>query len=143
MARTITPKQKKFADKYIETGNGSLAVKETYDVSTDESARAIASQNLTKPNVQEYLQSKAEIAASEVFRIVQHGESDDVRLKASKDILDRAGFKAIDRSISMVVEVEASPRIAELTKIANELYRGGNVPSDGGTTSSVGTQAPD
>lgn len=124
MARIITKKQKKFADKYIETGNGAQAARETYDVSTDESARAIASQNLTKPPIQEYLQSKAEIAASIVFQIAQFGESDDVKLKASKDILDRAGYKAAEKHINVNVEVAASPKVKELAAKLNELYRG-------------------
>lgn len=120
MARVITPKQKKFAQKYIETGNGALAARETYDVSTDESARAIASQNLTKPSVQEYLQSRAEKAAAMVYEISQHGESDDVKLKASKDILDRAGYKAVDKSIVLNITPEPSERIKELAKKLNK-----------------------
>lgn len=53
------------------------------------------------------------------------------------------GTFAPEKKITVNVEVAASPRISELTKIANELYRGGNVPSDGGATSSVGAQASD
>lgn len=106
MSRKITPKQKDFADKYLETGNGSLAVKESYDVTTDESARAIASQNLTKPNVVEYLQSKADRAAEIIYSIAEHGESDPVRLSASKDILDRAGYGAVEKSMNVNVDVE-------------------------------------
>ncbi len=52
MAREATLKQKRFAKKYVETGNGSESAKAVYDVSTDESARAVASQNLTKLPVQ-------------------------------------------------------------------------------------------
>lgn len=51
MAREATLKQKRFAKKYVETGNGSESAKATYDVTTDESARAVASQNLTKEPV--------------------------------------------------------------------------------------------
>ncbi len=53
MARTLTKKQKGFVKDYVATGIGSLAVKENYDVSTDETARAIAYENLTKPHIQE------------------------------------------------------------------------------------------
>lgn len=51
MARNLTKKQKGFVKDYVETGIGSLAVKKNYDVSDDATARAIASENLTKPNI--------------------------------------------------------------------------------------------
>lgn len=40
-----------FVKDYIETGNGSLAAKNNYDVANDNTARAIASENLTNPNI--------------------------------------------------------------------------------------------
>lgn len=55
MARKITPKQKKFADAYLKLDNGTGAALAVYDVTTNESARAIASQNLAKPVIQNYL----------------------------------------------------------------------------------------
>lgn len=120
MARTITPKQKKFAKAYIETGNATQSALIAYDTTSLDVAKNIGSENLTKPNVQEYIQSKAEVAAEIVFTIAQHGESDDVRLKASKDILDRAGYKAVDKSVVMNVAIEASDRIKELAKKLNK-----------------------
>lgn len=56
MARTLTKKQRGFVKDYIKTGVGSLAVKENYDVVTDETARAIASENLTKPHIVKAIQ---------------------------------------------------------------------------------------
>lgn len=106
MSRKITPKQKGFVKTYLETGNGSFAAKENYDVTSDESARAIASQNLTKPNVIEYLESKASRASEIVFEIAEAGEMDNVRLSAAKDILDRAGYKAIEKSLTINVNIE-------------------------------------
>ena len=47
----LTKKQKGFVKDYIETGNGSLAAKKNYNVSSDLTARVIASENLTKPNI--------------------------------------------------------------------------------------------
>lgn len=51
MTQRLTKKQKGFVKDYIETGIGSLAAKKNYAVTTDESARAVASQNLTKPQI--------------------------------------------------------------------------------------------
>lgn len=105
--KKLTFKQKKFADKYLETGNGGKSAKEVYDVKTDSVARSIASENLTKPNVREYLESKAEVAASIIFDLAKNSQNDAVRLNASKDIMDRSGYKAVDRSeVRMNVESE-------------------------------------
>lgn len=51
MARTLTKKQRGFVKDYIETGNGTLAVKRNYAQTTDQTARAIAYENLTKPHI--------------------------------------------------------------------------------------------
>jgi len=121
MARTITKKQKDFAKSYLETGRGNLAVIEAgYEVSTDESARAIASQNLTKPNVIAYLESKAEKAAEFVYKLAESGENENVRLGASKDILDRAGFKPVEKSLNVNANVEVAPN-DNLKELANAL----------------------
>jgi phage terminase small subunit len=52
----LTEKQKRFADYYIETGNATeSAVKAGYSRKT---AKEIASENLTKPNIKEYIDSR-------------------------------------------------------------------------------------
>lgn len=123
MARGLTKKQKDFADGYLEHGNGSKAVKEAnYAISTDESARSIASQNLTKSNILEYLESHAEIAAKEVMRIVQFGDSDQVRLSASKDVLDRAGYKPTEKSQNLYINVEISEEARKAAQDFDDYY---------------------
>jgi phage terminase small subunit len=56
VATNLTKKQKGFVKDYIETGIGSLAVKKNYNVVTDETARAIATENLTKPLIVKAIQ---------------------------------------------------------------------------------------
>jgi phage terminase small subunit len=52
----LTEKQKRFADYYIETGNATeSAIKAGYSRKT---AKEIASENLTKPNIKEYIDSR-------------------------------------------------------------------------------------
>ena len=52
----LTPKQKAFADYYIELGNATeAAIKAGYNEKT---ARFIASENLTKPNIKKYIDEK-------------------------------------------------------------------------------------
>ena len=107
----LTKKQKDFAEAYLETGIGNLAVKQAkYKVSTDESARAIASQNLTKPSIQAYLEDRAEEAAIRVVELSKQGENLPVALNASKDILDRAGYKPIERSVNVSMQVNIENR---------------------------------
>lgn len=105
MSRKLTKKQKIFADEYIETGNGRRSAFTAYDVETLEVAAVIASENLTKPNVMEYIQSKAELAAGYVFELAREANNEAVRLNASKDILDRAGFKAVEKTQTLVAHV--------------------------------------
>lgn len=94
----ITQKQKIFADKYLETGNGSRSAREAYNVTTDESARQIASQNFRKPAVIEYFIEKSEDMKHNLYNLARNAESEAVRLNATKDILDRAGFQAVKRT---------------------------------------------
>ena len=52
----LTEKQKRFADYYIETGNATeAAIKAGYSQRT---ARFIGAENLTKPNIKNYIDNK-------------------------------------------------------------------------------------
>lgn len=121
MATKLTKKAKAFAKDYIETGNATLAVKNNYNVSSDNSAASAGSRLLRNSKVREYIEDKAETVAAIVFEIAQFGESDSSRLSASKDILDRAGFKPIERthSINEVIVYEPTDRIKNLAKKLN------------------------
>lgn len=53
---TLTDKQKRFCDEYLVDMNGTqAAIRSGY---SNKTARAIANENLTKPNIQEYLQER-------------------------------------------------------------------------------------
>lgn len=121
MARKLTKKQQGFAQTYVDTGNATLAVKENYEVSSDNSAAVLGSNLLRNNKVLEYIEDKAEVAASIVFQIAQFGESDPVRLSASKDILDRAGYKPIERSIQVTHTIDESTQRTE--ELADRLGR--------------------
>lgn len=59
MKMKLTEKQKRFADYYIETGNGSESYKRVYkSCKKDETARANSSRLLTNDNVREYIQER-------------------------------------------------------------------------------------
>lgn len=102
----LTPKQKAFADAYIETGNQTEAARRAGY--SERSAQQIASENLLKPVVNDYIQSRmAELEAQRVasadevmrfFSSVMRGEVKDQfgldaslqdRLNAGKELMKR------------------------------------------------------
>ena len=81
-------------DEYLANGgNGGQAAKKIFNTTTDNSARATASEVLTKPSVRAYLEEKAHRAAEIVNELAEGSDLDTVRLNAAKDILDRTGHK--------------------------------------------------
>ena len=71
-----------------------------------DSGRVSASKALRQPHVQQYMMARvseqlgmnATVAAAKVLKLASGAKSEYVQLEASKDILDRAGFKPVDRS---------------------------------------------
>ena len=101
MSKKLTGKQKKFADEYIISGNATeAAIKAGYSKKT---ARNIGAENLTKPNIQKYLESKvkdidnAKTADMKEVRefwssiLRNSGEETKDRLKASEFIAKTQG----------------------------------------------------
>jgi phage terminase small subunit len=102
----LTPKQKAFADAYIETGNQTEAARRAGY--SEKCAKQVASENMTKPDVYAYIQSRmAELEAQRVasadevmrfFSSVMRGEVKDQfgldaslqdRLNAGKELMKR------------------------------------------------------
>jgi len=95
----LRPDQKEFAEKYLDNGgNATQAVKEVYNPDLDDNGAAVKGSRLLRNiKVREYLEEKAEIAASNVFHLANKARNEAVKLSANKDILDRAGFKPVER----------------------------------------------
>jgi phage terminase small subunit len=89
MSKKLTQKQKKFADSYIESGNATKAAKKAYKPSNDASARSIGSQNLTKLNIQDYLEEQAQPVLVNMVHLALHADKQSDQIKAGKIILDR------------------------------------------------------
>jgi hypothetical protein len=121
----LTPKQKAFADAILDnpTITGAQAVIQAgYDVTTENSARVLASENLTKHNIQLYLANhleEAERVMIELMRLSKDYATDGgkegaayatVALNASKDIQDRIKGKAVQqieqRSTKLVISID-------------------------------------
>lgn len=124
MSRRITKKQKAFADEYLETGNGLRSALKVYNTTKPDTAKVIASENLTKPNVLEYLQGIAYSVANHMETLAFKAKSENVQQLASKDILDRSGYKATDKlqlSGNFTLEDLFKKSKANELKVTNEL----------------------
>ena len=109
----LTPKQKAFADYYIECGNSTEAARKAGY--SEKTSRFIGSENLTKPNISAYIaermqaQNEARVASADevlqFFSSVMRGEVKDQfgldaalsdRLNAGKELMKR--YAAADNS---------------------------------------------
>ena len=105
----ITPKAKKLVDTLVSTG---CTITEASKLAgyKGNSSRVSASRMLRNPKVQQYmfeqiqhnLGMSAVKAQSRLLDLCSGAKSEYVQLEASKDILDRAGFKALDKHQHLV-----------------------------------------
>ena len=123
----LTHKQAEFVKEYIETGNGTQSALAAYDITTEgktkeqieKTASVIASENLGKLRIQKYLESIADKAATRIEQLMEQSENLPVALSASKDIMDRAGFKPVDKSEA---EIKGQPFNLILRNIDGSSY---------------------
>lgn len=120
----LTPKQKAFADNYIELGNATeAAVKAGYSKRT---ARVIGAQNLTKFNILEYIKQRTEptekkrIATGDevlqFFTRVMNGEEKDAfGLEVSIDSKIKAAVELAKRTC----DIEDNSKNGQITIINN------------------------
>lgn len=108
MDRELTLKQKRFVDKYIETGNATESAMQAYQLNNRKSAKAIGSQNLSKLYLKHTIEEKLTNVKGVIYWLALEAEKEDIRLRASQDILDRTEGKAVQRieSKNMNLNVE-------------------------------------
>ena len=98
----LTRKQKLFSDKYIETNNASEAVRQSYKIwskgGTENitTVSSIASENLTKPAIQHYLQSYWDVAGNKIKELI-HSDKESIALEAAKYTYDQVRWKSIQK----------------------------------------------
>lgn len=143
-ARGPTAQQKIFVDIYLKNrkkNSTQAAIDAGY---SPKSAQSQSSQLLMNPNVLEYLEKREKQLEKELKRefffdaldarkvlsdIVNNPESKDAdRINAAKDLLDRAGYKAVDvheiqatvnTNVDGLTDEELEGRIQELKKELN------------------------
>lgn len=123
--KKLTVKQTKFVKAYVANdGNGQEAAKIAYDVANDNSARQIASETLTKPNVKEAIEKG----------LIKHGITLDVALKpiakalvARKSAYNEKTGK-MDSSDDLDMQLKGSDRALKLMGVSTKEDAGsGNV----------------
>ena len=106
----LTKKQKTLVDTIVALGCSIKEASAKFGYAEGEAGRVTASKTLRLPHVQEYMQQmvrqsiglNATIASRKVLVLASSAKSEYVQLEASKDILDRAGYKPVEKSMSLV-----------------------------------------
>ena len=106
----LTNKQKCLVDTIVALGCSIKEASSKSGYAEGEAGRVTASKTLRLPHVQEYMQQcirqsiglNATIASRKVLDLASSAKSEYVQLEASKDILDRAGYKPVEKSMSLV-----------------------------------------
>jgi phage terminase small subunit len=93
---TLTMKEKAFSDLVIETKNPTQSALKVYNTTDYSTAGNIASDNLKKPKVIEYINGRLESLADNMYSIAIKGKSETNRLNATKDLLDRGNVRVKD-----------------------------------------------
>ena len=104
--RKLTAKQSALVDTLVTEGCSVQKAAEAAGYAKGEAGRVSGHRALALPHVQQYMQGKmmetfglsATGALATVARLSRTAKSEYVQLEASKDLLDRAGYKPIDRS---------------------------------------------
>ena len=102
----LTKRQMALIDHLVATGEPLAKAAEAAGYAEGESGRVTASKTIRLPHVQQYMMQRvaetigmnATTAAAQVMKLATGAKSEYVKLEAAKDILDRAGFKPVDRS---------------------------------------------
>tara|TARA_R110000868_G_scaffold170813_1_gene406202 strand:- start:690 stop:1049 length:360 start_codon:yes stop_codon:yes gene_type:complete len=102
----LTDKQRALVDTIVATGCTITAGAKVAGYAKGDSGRVSASKALKLSHVQQYMMTRiqetiglnATKAVQQVAKLATGAKSEYVQLEASKDILDRAGYKPIDRA---------------------------------------------
>jgi len=105
----VTDKQARLVDTLVASGCSITEAAREAGYASGESGRVTASKALRLPHVQAYMMNRitdtlglnATIATSKLLQLARGAKSEYVQLEASKDILDRAGFKAPERHMHL------------------------------------------
>lgn len=108
----LTPKEQILADEYLKTGNGTKSALIAYDTDDVNVAAVIASRNLRKANVKQYVAEQCKIAGLTVpkvlLRLSEELDAERVLISPKGDVIGNepdysARHRAIETSIKYVL----------------------------------------
>jgi len=111
MARELTKKQKGFVRDYVKTGIGEVAAKKNYDAKNGDTARSIASENLTKPYIIE--------AVKELEKKMSDRIPDDLLEQRHLELLNKREKKITEDG----EEIDVGPDVQAVTKSLDMAYK--------------------
>lgn len=96
----LTKKQANFVKELLSDNKVSAteAARRSYNVTSDNSASLIASENLRKPLILAHLSANSERAEAKIVELMSNAKKEEVQLQSAKDILDRVHGKATQRT---------------------------------------------
>lgn len=104
--RKLTKKQAAFVEAYVANGGNVTQAAREAGYAEGDAGRVTGQKTLKLPHVQQHLMAviaeqfsrHAPAAVHQLAGLAKTAKSEYVQLEASKDLLDRAGFKPIDRA---------------------------------------------
>lgn len=104
--RPITTRQRALVEAYVANGGNLTKASQEAGYAAGDSGRVSAQKAMKTTHVQQYMMQvmgeqfsrHAAMAVGQLAGLAKGARSEYVQLEASKDLLDRAGFKPIDRS---------------------------------------------
>ena len=119
--RDLNPRQERFIDYFVATGNATQsAIKAGYSEKAA-SARGYELKNRYQAEIEKKtraaIRSLVPGALAQLKSLALEGESEAVRFQATRDILDRAGFKPKDVVETITVEKSTDELRSELAQL--------------------------
>ncbi|WP_334103857.1 terminase small subunit [Leuconostoc lactis] len=110
----LTPKQKKFADVYIKTGNATQsAIEAGYSKKT---AQVIGAENLTKPMIKSYIAERMDKIASE--RVMSYTEAVELLTSIARgELMETVVVGTTSGAETVEKEADIKTRLAALKEI--------------------------
>jgi phage terminase small subunit len=108
MMKTNNAQQERFVEMFLLTGNAAKAAEIAGYGSPKQRGYELKNKfkNLIEERQKRMLQDSIPLAINQLITMVQNAESEAVRLNAVKDLLDRGGFKPVDKIEQTVTSVE-------------------------------------
>lgn len=110
----LTPKQQKFADEYIKTGNATQsAIEAGYSKKT---AQVIGAENLTKPMIKSYIAERMDKMASE--RVMSYTEAVELLTSIARgELIETVVVGTMAGAETVEKEADIKTRLAALKEI--------------------------